>query len=894
MTLFSGSPKTDTSLTRILTTAFVLFSLSILLATGGLIFFLYFQSETKHIHGRQRLMAEGAGRAVSAFVQDRVHALEAVVGLNNPDIKTREEWDLTLQRLLGMDPSLRTLALVDTRNEPVAQVSRFPPSLFGRLSQEPSGIHFSQPDRDAPTVSDVYIDPRTSEPLVSIRVPVTNPLRELTGDLTAELNLKFMWDLVDRLKLGHTGYVYLVDGNGDLIAHGDTARVLKGENVSHLPPVAAFLSNATMESGAYRGLAGERVIGVSVPLRSVPWAVVAETPWREAYHGLIRNGVASAAAVVIIALLAALLGAVISRKLVIPLSNLKDTAARIADGDRTRQAEVSGPAEVRRLASAFNSMALQLLGSLEKTRSQYEQIKTARDALDESETRLRLALEGTTDGIWDWSPITGDGYFSPRWYAIMGYESGEFQISMELWRTLIHPEDIDRVKNTFDSAIRSPEPFEMEFRMKAKDGRWIWVLTRGKVVAVASDGRPMRVAGSLTDISRRKQAEAEKAELEARFLQAQKMESIGRLAGGVAHDFNNMLTVILGRAELAMMKTDTSDPRYKDFNEILSVGRRSAALTRQLLGFARKQTIEPRVLDFNQTIEDMLGLLRRLIGDGIELSWNPSPDLWPVLMDPSQIDQILTNLLVNARDAITDVGRVTIETCNTSLDQEYSNAHKGFRPGRFATLTVSDNGRGMDKETLDNIFEPFFTTKELGRGTGLGLATVYGIVKQNGGFINAYSEPGKGAAFKIYIPRHGPVEAVSVVPSTPRHVRIGSETVLLVEDDASLLEVTGKMLQELGYTVLSADRPLKALEVAEKQGLSIHLAMLDVMMPEMNGLELQIRLTSLLPDVKCLFMSGYTANVIAHQGILDEGLHFINKPFSIQDLAVKLRGILDD
>ncbi|WP_150112114.1 PAS domain-containing protein [Desulfonatronovibrio hydrogenovorans] len=863
-------------------------------------FFLYFQSETRVIYNKQQLMAKDAVRAVDAFLQQRVQALEAAVGLNNPDTKSQEEWNLTLQRLLGMDASLRTLTLVDVQERPLALVSRFSPSRLDLIPQSLQHACHPQSNSHAPSISEVCIDPRTSEPVVYIRVPVTNPLREIKGSLTAELNLKFMWDLVDQLRPGNTGYVYLVAQNGDLIAFGDTARVLKGENVSHLPPVAAFLNRSTPlnapipdNRGAYKGLTGEHVIGTSVPLTSAPWIIVVEMPTREAYQGLIRTGITSAVITGIIALLAAIFGTMLARRLVIPLADLRKTAADIANGDRTKQARISGPAEVAHLAGAFNTMAAQLVGSLQKTESQYHQIKTARDALEQSETRLRMALEGTTDGIWDWNPVTGDVYFSPRWQEIIGYEPDDFQSSMDDWGSMIHPEDLDQVVNTYSKVMLSLEPFAMEFRIKTRSDRWKWVLLRGKVVDASSDGQPTRVAGSLTDISKRKQAESEKAEYEARFLQAQKMESIGRLAGGVAHDFNNMLTIILGRAELAMMKMTPSHPHYKNFDEILKVGRRSAALTRQLLGFARKQTIEPKVLNFNRTIEDMLDLLRRLIGEGIELSWEPSAELWPVRMDPTQIDQILTNLLVNARDAITDVGKVTIETCNTTLDQKYCSMHRGFRPGEFVTLIVSDNGCGMEKQTLNNIFEPFFSTKELGQGTGLGLATVYGIIKQNNGFINAYSEPGKGSTFKVFIPRHSADDAVADQPNTPQHVQTGWETVLVVEDDAPLLEITTSMLRELGYHVLSVANPLSALELAEQLDTAVHLVILDVVMPDMNGLELKRMMAKLLPDSEFLFMSGYTANVIAHQGILEDGLHFINKPFSIQDLAAKVRSILD-
>jgi len=893
----ASKSKVEKSLNQLLTTAFVSLSLSILFLAGGLQFFFYFHSETKGLHSQQQLIAEGAASAVGDFIQEKIQALQATAGLNNPDTMKPEEWNLTLQRLLGLETALRTLALVDIHHEPIACVSRFSPSRLDMLANGLNAVRYPQSNSHTPSVSEVYIDPQTSEPIVSLRVPVTNALREPRGLLIAELNLKFIWDLVDQLKVGRTGYVYVVDQSGRLIAFGDTARVLKGENVSHLPPVVESRGHAPNpprdRSCLYKGLTGTYVLGTFALMDASPWAIIAEIPWLEAYHEVLRTAAISMIIIGIMAFLAAMLGGMVSRKLTIPLADLKETAVRIARGERTLKASVSGPAEVARLATAFNSMASQLVGSLKEIEYQYEEIKIARDAHQESETRLRLALEGTTDGIWDWNIDTGQTYLSPRWYTVLGYEPDQFPASIDRWSALVHHEDRSTTEDVFRRAIDSHEAFAIELRMLAKDGQWRWVLMRGKVVETTADARAVRVAGSLTDISRQKDAELERAELETKYIQAQKMESIGRLAGGVAHDFNNMLAVILGRAELGMMELQPTDPLYQNLHEILTVGKRSAALTRQLLGFARKQTIEPRVLNLNDTIEEMLRLLRRLTGENIDLRWNPDPSLWPVRMDPAQIDQILANLLVNARDAIADVGKVTIETHNTTLDEAYCSSHPGFLPGDFATLTVSDNGCGMEKKTLASIFEPFFTTKQLGHGTGLGLATVYGIVKQNKGFINAYSEPDMGSSFKLYLPRHHSEAVVTGKPVEPPRTQRGSETILLVEDEESLLETATTMLRELGYNVLPADGPLSAIRLAEEHNAPIHLMMTDVIMPDMNARELQRYLSDLQPKMKCLFMSGYTANVIAHQGILDEGLHFINKPFSIQGLAAKLRSILD-
>lgn len=426
---------------------------------------------------------------------------------------------------------------------------------------------------------------------------------------------------------------------------------------------------------------------------------------------------------------------------------------------------------------------------------------------------------------------------------------------------------------------------------------------RGRIVNKRKDGTlyteeatisPVRDSmGKIVNYVSSKRDITEQLRLEDQFQQAQKMESVGRLAGGVAHDFNNMLGVILGYTEIALMDVSPGTPMHANLTEIYNAARRSSDLTRQLLAFARKQTIAPKVLDLNVTVDGMLKMLHRIIGEDIELAWIPGSDLWHVKMDPTQIDQILANLCVNARDAISVVGKITIETENISLDETYCANQIGTVPGEYVMLAVSDNGCGIDSEAQKLLFEPFFTTKEIGKGTGLGLSTVYGIVKQNNGFLNVYSELGQGTTFKIYIPRNkeGEVDTRSAGAAKSQHV--SGETVLLVEDEPANLKMTKRLLETLGYAVLSAASPTDAIYQAKEYIREIHLLMTDVVMPEMNGHELAQRLLTERPGMKLLFMSGYTANVIAHHGVLEEGVQFIQKPFSLQDIANKVRETLE-
>ena len=399
------------------------------------------------------------------------------------------------------------------------------------------------------------------------------------------------------------------------------------------------------------------------------------------------------------------------------------------------------------------------------------------------------------------------------------------------------------------------------------------------------------VAATASQVIQASRMEEAKALLEVQLRQAQKMESVGRLAGGVAHDFNNMLQAILGNAALALDGMPPDSSLRDNLEEIRRVALRSADLTRQLLAFARKQTISPMVLDLNDAVSGTLKMLQRLIGEDIQLIWAPGSSLWPVKMDPSQVDQVLANLTVNARDALEGGGNVTIETANVTLDNSYSYSHPECVPGNYVMLAVSDTGEGMDEETRAHLFEPFFTTKELGKGTGLGLATVFGIVKQNNGSIDVCSEPGQGTSFKLYFPRAAAEAGVVAKPVAQQSLR-GTETVLLVEDEEQILNLSRRILDLHGYTVLASLTPEAAIALATQHHGVIHLLITDLVMPGMNGKELKQRLMASHPGLKCLFMSGYTADVIAHHGVLDEGVYFLQKPFTIRTLAERVREVL--
>lgn len=507
--------------------------------------------------------------------------------------------------------------------------------------------------------------------------------------------------------------------------------------------------------------------------------------------------------------------------------------------------------------------------------------------------RMILATASANLGVWDWNVRDNQMVWDDRMFELYGISRETFPNGVDAWMNGLHPEDKERAVAECQAALDGRKEYDTVFRVRHPDGA-VRHIKANAVVIRGTDESADRMIGINADISDQVIAQGEKAKLEAQLQQAQKMESVGRLAGGVAHDFNNMLGVILGHAELGLMHLDPTHPVCTDLKEISKTAQRSADLTRQLLVFARKQTVAPKILNLNDTISEMLKMLKRLIGEDIHLAWMPASDLWQVRMDPSQIDQILANLCVNARDAIEGNGSITIETANSSIDAAFCLSNPETTPGEYVCLTVRDSGCGMDKETQAHIFEPFYTTKELGKGTGLGLATVYGAIRQNNGFINIYSEPEKGTTFSIYLPRDESSRSSQALPgASAAPVLRGQETILLVEDEPAILNVASMMLEMQGYTVLKADTPGEALHLAREHSGEIQLLMTDVIMPEMNGRDLAKNLLSLYPDMKRLFMSGYTADVIANRGVLEEGVHFIQKPFSLPNMAVKVREVLD-
>ncbi len=620
-------------------------------------------------------------------------------------------------------------------------------------------------------------------------------------------------------------------------------------------------------------------------------------PTQEIYSEISRTLITSLSTIVFLALLCFFMAWFFGKKAILdPINHLVIRIRRIQKGDLSPSSEtVTPPGELRMVAEALNDMSRNLSQKeMEKNeaiaalKNEITGHKETVKALREREEHLRILFEEAADAVYVAKPDGSLVKANKQACRALGYTEGEI-LNLNV---IDIDADIPSSGALFEISqrISQENPITIDTMHRRKNGTTLPVEITMSLLQTREGPQVLAIA---RDITERRKAEAERENLQAQLQQAQKMEYIGRLAGGIAHDYNNVIGIIIGFSELALDKVGPQDPLRNDLKEIYAAAERSKGITRQLLAFARKDIIEPKVIDPNSGVESMLTILRRLIGEDIDLVWDPGKNVWPILMDPSQFSQIIANLCINARDAIIDVGKIIIETANVTLDPAGCAVHAEHSPGEFVRLSVNDDGCGIDPAILDKIFEPFFTTKEVGRGTGLGLATAYGIVQQNNGFIKVHSEPGKGATFQIYIPKHGE----DITEKHRQHFKAPpqgkGETVLVVEDETSILKLAKQILSKYHYQVLAANSPFEALELAKAYAGHIALLITDVVMPKMNGHELAQQLKSFHPDMKCMYMSGYTTDLIAHRGVLDEGVQFIQKPFTPYDFVIKIRSVLD-
>ncbi|HUR33764.1 MAG TPA: PAS domain S-box protein [Vicinamibacterales bacterium] len=518
--------------------------------------------------------------------------------------------------------------------------------------------------------------------------------------------------------------------------------------------------------------------------------------------------------------------------------------------------------------------------------------KRAEDAVRASSRRLALAISATSDAVWEWNYQTNETYYSPRWFEMLGV-SPDMPMTLETFKSLCHPDDLAPAFAGIDAALQARSGWEIELRMKRGDGSWAWVLGRGKAVEWDADGRAVLLAGTNTDVTQRKEAESRRRDLEMRLAQAQRMESVGRLAGGIAHDFNNILTVINGYSDLLLHTARLDAAATAMLVDIRDAGDRAAALTGQLLTFSRHQVVDPETLELNVVVGDTERMLQRLIGEQITMTTHfCDTPLW-VRADASQLGQVVVNLVVNARDAMPNGGALTIATSHVIVNPAAAAPLPDAPPGEYAVLSVSDTGTGIPVELKELVFEPFFTTKGVGKGTGLGLTTVDGIVRQSHGYLTVHSQPGAGTTFTIYLPLVDEPGAERPVVTERQDFTIGDRTILMVEDEVAVRNVTEVMLRRMGLHVIAAANADHALAVSDAHEGAIDLLLTDVIMPGLNGRQLAERLLALRPGLRVLYMSGYTDDAVVQEVVLNADATYIQKPFDAETLARKVRQALE-
>ncbi|MFH1021442.1 MAG: ATP-binding protein, partial [Pseudomonadota bacterium] len=716
----------------------------------------------------------------------------------------------------------------------------------------------------APVISDPYV---TSQPHKHPVIMMTAPVFDRQGKIIAifagslDLMSPNILGKLSKKKLGNTGYLYLLTADRTMIMHPDKTRIFKkipkGKNPLYDRALEGF--EGTAEN---RSREGVPMLTSFKRLRVNNWLLASNYPRTDAYAPLIHAAQILLAGILIITLTAFAVIRYFSQYLTKPLLALTRHVAELADKKgEARLFHTKAQDETGTLAQVFNTM-------LEKLDRQQAE-------LQQSEEIYRTVTDFASDFIFWQAPDKKMIFVSHNCEQLTGYAEEEFLADPGLLDALFHPEDRERWLSHAHHTDEAGKDLDLEFRIITKGGQIRWVSHVCTQIHVEAD-RFLGLRGSLADITERKQAAAEQEKLKSQLAQAQKMESIGILAGGVAHDFNNILSIILGYSELLLLELAGNDPAREKVQTINEAGHRAATLTRQLLAFSRKQVVQLAPCSLNQLIHNLIKMLGRMIGEDVSLEVRAAAQDDTVLIDPGQMEQVLLNMAVNARDAMPKGGNLIIETKNRELDVEYAKTHQGVTPGRYVVLSVSDTGQGMRREIQEKIFDPFFTTKERGKGTGLGLAMVYGIIKQLGGHIFVYSEQEQGTTFKIFLPVV--LDAVKKAPELPNlPLPRGDKTVLVVDDEPSLRTLVVAILQPCGYTMLEASSGAEALQVSNAFAGRIDILLTDVIMPGMNGKELAEAIAARRPETRIIYMSGYTDNAIAHHGVLDPGVVLIEK-----------------
>jgi PAS domain S-box-containing protein len=834
----------------------------------------------------QRQSAEQVAQLISDYMNRAIDRLPFFLEVAQLTSQSPDRQKAAMETfLIASLPLYNQVTLLDRNGNESIKVSRFYTFLPKELMNQNLSPAFITAIKGG-----VYVGPvvfLSNEGILSVPValPVKTPSARIVGVILAEVNVTHLWHQVARVKVGESGYAYLVDKDGCFVAYQKPAEVLQryGEDMRKMPPVSDFIdckAEGTGEVQEYRGLNDEEVIGVYSPIKGTDWAVVVEQPTREAYASISQMERYLLGIMALCILLAGGMGFYVSRRLIGPIRVLTDAAQRLATGDLDSDVrEFRREDEVGILSRAFKKMQKELQDLYAGQKRKIEELETAHKALLESEEKYRTILESIEDGYYEVDLAGHFTFVNDSLCDIYGYSREELMGT--------------RIGSLTDGEVeeRGYAVFNKVYATGIAEKGFSWLAIRkdgAKKSVEASvslkrdaEGAPIGFRGIVRDVS-------EKQRLEAQLQHAQRMESIGTLAGGIAHNFNNLLMGIMGYSSLMLMETASDHPNYDRLKKITKQVESGAKLTRQLLGYAREGSYEIRPINLNRLVKetsDTFGMTRK----DITVHHDFYDGLHGIKADQGQIEQVLLNLYINAADAMPGGGDLFLKSRNVTHKDMNGEGYE-MKPGEYVFLSVRDTGAGMKREVRERIFEPFFTTKGLAQGTGLGLASVYGIIKAHGGYINVFSEEGQGATFHIYLPAiEGRVEDN---PEASEGVVKGQGTVLLVDDEQIVIEAAEEMLKRLGYEVLSAENGQEAVDIYRKNHERIDMILLDMVMPAMGGGEAFDRIREVDPKAKVLLSSGYSLEGEAKE-IMKRGCNaFIQKPFNLDQLSCKMREVL--
>ncbi|HIJ78280.1 MAG: ATP-binding protein [Desulfobulbaceae bacterium] len=837
------------------------------LLLGSFLAWQNYLSEKKMILQQQQNFTALAADNISLFLHEQRLIIQSMLNTNYLPGMEKKEREIILAKFLRSikdvkhGPVFNKTSMLDRDGRETIRISRSQLIRESDLTDWAYAEEFIVPTTTGNAYySPIYFDPETGDPLIKLSLPLLElSSAEIKGALVTEINLRLMWHLINALRIGKQGAAFIVDDHDRVIAHPNRSIVLK--NTVFPPPATTTIMPGLLHKKAV--IAAEQITYGNQKL-----FFITELPAAEALQHITRAITISVIFLFFIFLGALALGVILIKQIIRPIEALAGTARKVSQGDLNQKAATDRKDELGELAESFNFMLTRLSSTI-------SDLKREKDF-------IRNTIESLTQPFY---------VINVKDYTIKLANSaanfGELKPTDTCYR-LTHKTDTPCEDKDHPCVIkevqRTKGPVMVEHRHLNQ---------KNEISTFEVYGYPIfDEHGEISQVIEYNIDVTEKKSLEAQLIQSQKLEAIGSLTGGVAHDFNNFLSTIIGYSQLALTELSEDTPLRRRLQAIFQAGEKATILTKQLLAFSRKQVMEIKVISLNELIANMVKMLKRLVGEHIEIQQKLKENIGNIKADPGQVGQIIMNLLVNARDAMPDGGTIFLETDSINLDENYCRTHDNITPGAYVVFAVTDTGCGIDPEIQDKIFEPFFTTKKKGEGTGLGLSMVYGVIKQLGGHIIVYSEPGNGTTFKIYFPEVME-EKETIVEEKPPTLQQGTETILVVDDEPTIRMLAHDILAPLGYDVIIAESGEAALTKAQAADRPIDLLLTDVVMPGINGKVLADKLEIMFPAMSTIFMSGYTDNIITHKGVLTPGTTFINKPLVPIQLAHKIRQILD-